>query len=429
MINEIVEKILDMFENKTVLSILESSKNYIVSVCDKDDNPDETVGIIYAIDKKTFEISEFSYFTKTDEYAEACNNVIYKYEVTSDELTHWGVKGMRWGVRRYQKKDGSLTPAGKKRYNAELDKIKRGEAELKKRKSTQAKIDKLEARRKALEDDKKAFDGGKTAKKGSSADTAAPAKKSIKDMSDDELLRAVNRSRLEEQYKMLNPEPPVKQSFLKKTINDVVIPAATNSGKRFLENALNKAGENLLKGKADPNSLEALKKTYEKLDLQNKIDKLRNGKGDDLSVEDQGKRARLQWEAEDRAARSRGYQNAPDEAYQKSKARSAEAARAANEAKSREYYNSTYSNVGGSKYSTEHVNAGKTEVSNAVKSLPAPVSKLSTKTIDSGKSAISGLLEGPITKPKGSEKLATYDEDGRFIGYWSGIRGDSDVII
>lgn len=32
------------------------------------------------------------------------------------ELYHHGVKGMRWGVRRYQKKDGSLTLAGKNRY-------------------------------------------------------------------------------------------------------------------------------------------------------------------------------------------------------------------------------------------------------------------------------------------------------------------------
>lgn len=32
------------------------------------------------------------------------------------ELYHAGVKGMKWGVRRYQNKDGSLTPAGKKRY-------------------------------------------------------------------------------------------------------------------------------------------------------------------------------------------------------------------------------------------------------------------------------------------------------------------------
>lgn len=33
-------------------------------------------------------------------------------------LAHHGVKGMKWGVRRYQNKDGSLTPAGKKRYES-----------------------------------------------------------------------------------------------------------------------------------------------------------------------------------------------------------------------------------------------------------------------------------------------------------------------
>lgn len=34
---------------------------------------------------------------------------------TNGELYHWGIKGQKWGVRRYQNKDGSLTAAGKKR--------------------------------------------------------------------------------------------------------------------------------------------------------------------------------------------------------------------------------------------------------------------------------------------------------------------------
>lgn len=34
----------------------------------------------------------------------------------ANELAHWGIKGMRWGIRRYQNKDGSLTKAGRKRY-------------------------------------------------------------------------------------------------------------------------------------------------------------------------------------------------------------------------------------------------------------------------------------------------------------------------
>lgn len=35
--------------------------------------------------------------------------------MSQNELSHHGILGQKWGVRRYQNKDGSLTPAGKKR--------------------------------------------------------------------------------------------------------------------------------------------------------------------------------------------------------------------------------------------------------------------------------------------------------------------------
>ena len=76
-----------------------------------------------------------------------------------DVLVHYGILGMKWGVRRYQNKDGSLTSAGKKRYGNNDD-----------------------------------------IKDSPQKNTEEPKKKSVKDMSDEELRREVNRMQLEQNY-------------------------------------------------------------------------------------------------------------------------------------------------------------------------------------------------------------------------------------
>lgn len=153
-----------------------------------------------------------------------------------DHLVHWGIKGQKWGIRRYQNKDGTLTPAGKKRYAQEMAKLKKEEKILKNKQRTQAQLDKLDAKRKEIDAMKK----GKPLPK-----EPSKSKKTLKDMSDDELRTVVNRLQMEKQYRELTPAKVSKgKRFASAVIKNVVAPAATEVSKQVLKDAMTKAVKN-----------------------------------------------------------------------------------------------------------------------------------------------------------------------------------------
>jgi hypothetical protein len=140
---------------------------------------------------------------------------------------------------------------------------------------------------------------------------------------------------------------------MKQMVNEVVKPAMINSGKKALEASMTKVIERITNGKVDPNSIEALKKTYEKLDYKQKIDKILNP-DKYLSEEDKNKRQQRTFADEDRSAKKEGYVDAADKAVKEReyaeaarKAAADEAAGRANIPRSEEYYNSRYNSKGG----------------------------------------------------------------------------------
>lgn len=123
------------------------------------------------------------------------------------ELVHYGVKGMKWGVLRYQNADGTLTAAGRVR-------------------------DRMNRKRNRKRAEKVLKGSPKT------------VKRRLSQISDEELQKAVNRLQLESKYKTLTKPPDkhkrakeIATKWLEAAGTKALESAATNLGKRIFSEA------------------------------------------------------------------------------------------------------------------------------------------------------------------------------------------------
>ena len=150
---------------------------------------------------------------------------MWTYNYTT-ELWHHGIMGMKWGIRRYQNPDGTLTIAGKIRYGNK----NRLEASVnKKAAKLQRKYNDLTGKSIRQNTATKDKAEEEARKKGSKS-------KSVSEMSSEELQAAINRINLEKTY---------MQAM------ESVNPRKVSRGQKFIDSFKDQAVNSISKGAAE----------------------------------------------------------------------------------------------------------------------------------------------------------------------------------
>lgn len=141
------------------------------------------------------------------------------------ELTHHGVKGMKWGVRR--------TPS------------QLGYGNKKPRPKNSSKVLSVFNKKKKPEQSKESQtkNPSKNPTKKPTTPESKPKQKSVKEMSNDEIRKTLERIELEKRYNQLtatSPEVSKGRQFTNRVINNMILPAAEDVGKQLIKSQMTK---------------------------------------------------------------------------------------------------------------------------------------------------------------------------------------------
>ena len=153
--------------------------------------------------------------------------------MNQNELYHFGVKGMKWGERRYQNKDGSLTVAGQRRYDRDVA------ANAKRKKDKRLPEEGLKDPKRWAREDNERTKG--------LVDATSRLNNDLKNANRESINRAKNNRPKMDLSNMTDKEmrDQINRAILERQYNDMFAPQKVSKGREFVSDALEIAGSTL----------------------------------------------------------------------------------------------------------------------------------------------------------------------------------------